>query len=666
MKTYLEYKDEKSHKFWQIEVKENTFTVTYGKVSTKGQSKTKEFESEEKAKIEAEKITKQKIKKGYKGVKNSKEQLVEASKPIKGNNEIDYFAELVKFDKEFNGYAQSFWIIDDEDDFFESWLYDTPEDKIKEFSKSMKVFASADATGARYVFWLKDENTNYNNAPIICYGSEGEVVIVAENIKDLIKMLSFGAEGMDGSFSHYIDYDEYDYDDDYNFYEDFKKYTPNHLTFRKWMKETLNIEPVNLDDLINNDNDESEEIEKLQKKARKKLQKSFDEWQYQFYPNLDAEEEKERLELIEKYKKKKAKLLLKVKEKPSVKLFLKLAKNEFSLDADDIDEKIQGYRISFLEKALKLDSENIEILEDLASSYNGDGDEKKQLELYLKLVKISKKPKKYYYDLAKAYENIEDYKNALKFYTKSLIENSKNAYSVQDRIIDTCNELNINPATILEDTLKTAKNTDTLRALFSYYFKHKEYNKSLENVLLYIKYTDEQAHHYIDIAEKFFKKEQYKEALVIFEETLSRQTWDDRKMRNFNYIGLCYLRLENPDIDNAFEAFKKAFNLNKKEPAIHLNINLCAVQHLQAGNLDKSLEIFDFFIENIKDIADAGINGAVYNNIGVAYKKQKQYKKALKWFEKALKIEPKNESYLKNINAIKKDKGFFTKLFGRK
>ena len=34
MKTYLEYKDEKSHKFWEIEVKENTFTVTYGKVDS--------------------------------------------------------------------------------------------------------------------------------------------------------------------------------------------------------------------------------------------------------------------------------------------------------------------------------------------------------------------------------------------------------------------------------------------------------------------------------------------------------------------------------------------------------------------------------------------------------------------------------------------------------
>ena len=66
MKTYLEYKDEKSHKFWEIEVKENTFTVTYGKVDSKGQVRLVEFSSNERALLQAEKIIKQRINKGYK------------------------------------------------------------------------------------------------------------------------------------------------------------------------------------------------------------------------------------------------------------------------------------------------------------------------------------------------------------------------------------------------------------------------------------------------------------------------------------------------------------------------------------------------------------------------------------------------------------------------
>ena len=43
MKTYLEFHDEKSAKFWQIEVQGAKHIVRWGKIGTKGQSKEKEF-----------------------------------------------------------------------------------------------------------------------------------------------------------------------------------------------------------------------------------------------------------------------------------------------------------------------------------------------------------------------------------------------------------------------------------------------------------------------------------------------------------------------------------------------------------------------------------------------------------------------------------------------
>ncbi len=68
MTTHLEYKDEKSAKFWKITVESNTHRVTYGKIGTDGQSKTKTFESAEKALQEAQKLIKAKTKKGYQEV----------------------------------------------------------------------------------------------------------------------------------------------------------------------------------------------------------------------------------------------------------------------------------------------------------------------------------------------------------------------------------------------------------------------------------------------------------------------------------------------------------------------------------------------------------------------------------------------------------------------
>ncbi|MDI7215810.1 WGR domain-containing protein, partial [Leptospira santarosai] len=44
MKKYLTFKDDKSDKFWNIEVDGNSFTVTYGKTGTVGQTQTKSFD----------------------------------------------------------------------------------------------------------------------------------------------------------------------------------------------------------------------------------------------------------------------------------------------------------------------------------------------------------------------------------------------------------------------------------------------------------------------------------------------------------------------------------------------------------------------------------------------------------------------------------------------
>merc|ERR1711998_187443 len=52
-------------KFWQVEVDGATMTTTYGKLGDGGASSVKEFDDEAKAIKEAEKLVKQKEKKGY-------------------------------------------------------------------------------------------------------------------------------------------------------------------------------------------------------------------------------------------------------------------------------------------------------------------------------------------------------------------------------------------------------------------------------------------------------------------------------------------------------------------------------------------------------------------------------------------------------------------------
>ena len=62
---YYEYHDAKSSKFWEITLADDSHTVRYGRVGTKGQSKTKDFKSAAAAQAAAQKLIGQKTGKGY-------------------------------------------------------------------------------------------------------------------------------------------------------------------------------------------------------------------------------------------------------------------------------------------------------------------------------------------------------------------------------------------------------------------------------------------------------------------------------------------------------------------------------------------------------------------------------------------------------------------------
>ncbi|WP_032916663.1 DUF4132 domain-containing protein [Leptospira santarosai] len=86
MKQELTYQDGSSNKFWNIEVSGNSFTVTYGKIGTSGQTQTKTFDNEDKCLKEAQKLLSEKLKKGYQG---AGEVVVSTSSPKSAKNKAE-------------------------------------------------------------------------------------------------------------------------------------------------------------------------------------------------------------------------------------------------------------------------------------------------------------------------------------------------------------------------------------------------------------------------------------------------------------------------------------------------------------------------------------------------------------------------------------------------
>ncbi|MFO0841797.1 MAG: WGR domain-containing protein [Gemmataceae bacterium] len=64
MRTFV-FNDGKSNKFWNIDLQGASFTVTFGKVGTKGQTQTKDFPDEDRARKAYDKLVAEKLGKGY-------------------------------------------------------------------------------------------------------------------------------------------------------------------------------------------------------------------------------------------------------------------------------------------------------------------------------------------------------------------------------------------------------------------------------------------------------------------------------------------------------------------------------------------------------------------------------------------------------------------------
>ncbi|MGV3621283.1 MAG: WGR and DUF4132 domain-containing protein [Archangium sp.] len=77
----FELSEGSSNKFWQIELQGKGFTVNYGRIGTNGQTQTKAFDTEAKAKAEHDKLVSEKTKKGYAEVQASGSLAAVAVKP---------------------------------------------------------------------------------------------------------------------------------------------------------------------------------------------------------------------------------------------------------------------------------------------------------------------------------------------------------------------------------------------------------------------------------------------------------------------------------------------------------------------------------------------------------------------------------------------------------
>jgi len=160
--------------------------------------------------------------------------------------------ELVEFQNQVGAecYSDGFALGTDDKSFLKLWS------KRREFLANLMFIADANGTGSDYFFWNHGASKTLDKMPVVIFGDEGGVHVVASNLSELLQILSYDVEPMVSLEG--VDFTKCDYEP-----------RPAIRAFRKWLKETCGItKPRKPDQLV--------------KRAQATYKPDFDAWTKKF------------------------------------------------------------------------------------------------------------------------------------------------------------------------------------------------------------------------------------------------------------------------------------------------------------------------------------------------------------------------------------------------
>jgi len=174
-----------------------------------------------------------------------------------GNHAVpEDLVKLYKFEQEYGSetYSECFGLIIIKDKTgIKTWS------EKEEFYTSFIEFAGANGSGSTYAYWLID--SDINNCPIVVFGDEGGIHVVAENTRKLIHLLTFDTEIS-------VDFDSAYFYQDEEYYEE----NENKQEFQEWAKKEFNLDPIG----------SREETDEIINEAKEKYKKRLNDFLIKF------------------------------------------------------------------------------------------------------------------------------------------------------------------------------------------------------------------------------------------------------------------------------------------------------------------------------------------------------------------------------------------------
>ena len=140
----------------------------------------------------------------------------------------------------------------------------------EEFYNSFIEFAGANGSGSSYAYWLIDKDLN--NCPIVVFGDEGGVHVVAESTRKLIQLLTLDTEIS-------VDFDSAYFYKDEEYYEE----SENKEEFQEWFKEQFGFDAI----------ESNEEADEIVAQAKRKYKQKFNDFLVKFDIEISEEDDDE-------------------------------------------------------------------------------------------------------------------------------------------------------------------------------------------------------------------------------------------------------------------------------------------------------------------------------------------------------------------------------------
>lgn len=168
-------------------------------------------------------------------------------------SELEKLINFQNNNSSFGNYSECFGVGIDDKSGLKTWSEENS------FLDKLYPFAQANGSGSFYAIWNDGTDKPINKMPIVVFGDEGGVHVVAENMLQLLHLLTFDTEIS-------VDFDEaYFYKDQDNYEE-----SEDLNEFLNWLKEDYGLNQIQEpDDIIHT--------------AQEKYKNTFDRWFATYY-----------------------------------------------------------------------------------------------------------------------------------------------------------------------------------------------------------------------------------------------------------------------------------------------------------------------------------------------------------------------------------------------